>query len=140
MGCANPSDRPGTFVPEDMSSTEKRKYEQYLLQGKKLYELHCQNCHQPGGEGMERLYPPLKQSDYWNENLSFIPCIIKNGQSGSITVNGIEYNMKMPSFTQLTALEIAEIMTYVGNSWGNETGMLNVLDIQLRMEACEPID
>ncbi|MBR9997798.1 MAG: cytochrome c [Cyclobacteriaceae bacterium] len=96
------------------------KYNQYLVEGKRLYLLHCSNCHQENGKGLGRLYPPLKDSDYLKnmDNLYKVVCSIKYGQSEVIIVNGISYNQPMPANPWLTDLEIAEIITYVYSTWG----------------------
>jgi len=51
---------------------------------------------------------------------------MKYGIQGEITVNGISYNKTMPAIPSLTELEIAEIATYIGNSWGHEEGLIDV--------------
>lgn len=90
-----------------------------------------------GGEGMQRLYPPIAKSDFIKDKLHRVACIIRAGQSGSIIVNGIEYNMKMPGIPELTPLEIAEIVTYIGNSWGNQEGFFSILDVNAALRNCE---
>ncbi len=92
---------------------------QYYSNGKKLYETYCTNCHTDQGEGLGRLIPPLKSSDYLMADLDRAARIIKYGQRGPITVNEIDFNQPMPANPQLTNLEIAEIVTYISNSWGN---------------------
>ena len=47
-----------------------------------------------------------------------------NGLSGPVTVNGKEYNSVMPPMSQLTDDEVANILTYVKNSWGNGGGQV----------------
>ena len=92
---------------------------QYYSNGQKLYGLYCSNCHTEQGVGLGRLIPPLKASDYLMSDLSRAASIIKYGQDGPITVNGIEFNQPMPANPQLKNLEIAELITYISNSWGN---------------------
>ena len=48
--------------------------------------------------------------------------IIVNGLNGSLLVNGTEYNQPMPANLNLNPSEVAEILTYISNSWGNEYG------------------
>ncbi len=113
------------------------RYQQYLLQGKKLYLTHCSNCHQNEGQGLVALYPPLAKSDYLMENIPRAACIIRNGLQGEIEVNGVGFNMKMEGHPELKPLEIAEILTYISNSWGNEYGFVQVLDVQQHLRNCE---
>lgn len=113
------------------------RYRQYIVQGKQLFLTHCSNCHQPDGKGLAKLYPPLAKSDYLLENIPRAACIIKHGKEGSIVVNGVEYNMKMTAIDQLKPLEIAEILTYVSNSWGNKKGFIEVHEVDRYLLDCD---
>jgi len=113
------------------------KLEQYIVQGKGLYTKHCSACHQDSGKGLASLYPPLKESDYLLENLPRAACIIRNGLVENITVNGKSYSQMMPGLAQLTPLEIAEILTYITNSWGNSTGISGVKDVDRWLKNCD---
>ena len=113
------------------------KLEQYIVQGKRLYTKHCSACHQDSGKGLASLYPPLKESDYLLENLPRAACIIRNGLVENITVNGKSYSQMMPGLAQLTPLEIAEILTYITNSWGNSTGISGVKDVDRWLKNCD---
>jgi mono/diheme cytochrome c family protein len=135
-GCTNPSDTQGIFVPDDLSRRDKMRYQQYLLEGKQLYKQHCSNCHQMDGKGLGELYPPLAGADYFLSDIQRAACIVKNGQKGEIQVNGIVYNMEMPGVNDLSPLEIAEILTYTANSWGNQTGFVTASDIRSYLRAC----
>jgi mono/diheme cytochrome c family protein len=101
-------------------STEELKTEQYYSEGYQLYTAHCANCHQADGRGLADLYPPLRESTYLSRKSELI-CVIKNGLSGEIKVAGKTYNRPMPANSKLTDIEIAEIVTYVTNTWGQET-------------------
>jgi mono/diheme cytochrome c family protein len=112
------------------------KLAQYMAQGEVLYVKHCSNCHQKNGEGLAALYPPLARSDYLRDSLSAVICLIRNGISGELTVNGRTFNQPMPGVPTLTDLEVAEIVTYIGNSWGNETGLTPVKRVSDVAEGC----
>ncbi|MEQ9402992.1 MAG: cytochrome c [Cyclobacteriaceae bacterium] len=112
------------------------RLKQYKVQGSKVYNTYCSNCHQQDGKGLAALYPPLSGSDYLLENLPRAACIIKHGQFKEIEVNGVKYNQMMPS-NPITNLEIAEVLTYIGNTWGNEAGLIGVKDVDKWMEECE---
>jgi cytochrome c551 len=136
LGCSG-SENNGVFMPENMDRREKIRYQQYLVQGKQLYQLHCSNCHQQDGKGLARLYPPLAKSDYLLEDPSRAACIIKNGMEGMIKVNGTTFESLMPGVNHLSNLEIAEILTYVNNSWGNQQGMISVQEVNKYLLQCE---
>ncbi|MEP2771314.1 MAG: cytochrome c [Fulvivirga sp.] len=119
------------------SHKENVKLEQYMVEGQQLYMQHCSNCHQADGAGLAQLFPPLKGSDYMFENFEKALCSMKYGQEGEITVNGVTYNQKMPGIPTLTALEVAEISTYIYNSWGNERGLIDVKKAEEVLKNCK---
>ena len=117
-------------------SIKEPKFQQYYAQGQVLYEKHCSNCHQKNGNGLGRVYPPLASSDYFNSNFEQSLCIMKYGTQGEIVVNGKSFNKTMPGIPSLTELEIAEITTYIGNSWGHERGLVDVAKASEIMSKC----
>jgi cytochrome c551 len=113
------------------------KFQQYYVQGEVLYKKYCSNCHQEKGDGLGRLYPPVNQSDFIDGNINNVICIIKYGRSGPLVVNGIEYNMEMKGNPQLTELEVAEIATYLYNSWGRDKGLIDVKMVTEILPDCD---
>jgi cytochrome c551 len=112
------------------------KFQQYYVQGEQLYVKNCSNCHQKSGEGLGLLYPPLNKSDFMEKNPEKVFCLMKYGISGPMVVNGQDYNKKMPGVPSLTELEIAEIATYVYNSWSHEMGIVETEQVTKVIEAC----
>ncbi len=111
-------------------STLSQKETQYYSNGRKLYKTICSNCHMESGEGLGRLIPPLAKSDYLINNRGDLARVLKYGINGPMTVNGINYNQPMPANPNFTDLEIAEILTYIGNTWGNEMGGFSIEDVE----------
>jgi mono/diheme cytochrome c family protein len=87
--------------------------------GKKVYSVNCVACHQPTGQGIPGAFPPLAGSDYLADRTQVINVPLK-GLSGPITVNGQNFNSAMPAFSHLSDADIAAVLTYVTNDWGNE--------------------
>jgi mono/diheme cytochrome c family protein len=116
---------------------QKVKQQQYYAEGAVLYKTHCANCHQIDGTGLQGLYPPIAKSDYLTgNNKNTIICMIKNGFTAPMVVNGKEYKQAMPANKRLEALEIAEIMTYINNTWGNETIMTTIEEVDSALVKC----
>lgn len=86
--------------------------------GRQTYMQTCFACHQSEGQGIPNAFPPLAQSDYLNADVDRAIDIVLHGKTGEITVNGEKYNSVMTSQT-LSDDEIANVLTYVYNSWGN---------------------
>lgn len=115
----------------------KIRLRQYLAEGKRLYLIHCANCHQPDGIGLARLYPPLKDSDYLIPNKEKVICGIRYGQKGEIMVNGVVFNQEMPGIPTITDLEIAEIATYVYTAFADSVQIITIHDVRNIMENCQ---
>lgn len=96
--------------------------EQQVAAGKALFEGTCSTCHQPQGQGIDGVFPPLANSDYIAADPSSVARVTLHGLQGPVTVNGKDYNSIMPPMSQLTDDEVANISTYVLNSWGNPGG------------------
>ena len=79
----------------------------------------CFVCHQPNGQGLPGQIPPLALSDFLatKDKGNIIRGVI-SGRSGPIVVNGKPYNGTMIPLPYLTDEQIANVLTYVGNSWG----------------------
>ncbi len=88
--------------------------------GAELYARHCAACHQSNGKGLPKVYPPLAGSELLQGDPVHSIAIVLYGFRGKIRRNGQEYDGVMTPFgNQLSDEEIAQILTYVRNSWGN---------------------
>jgi mono/diheme cytochrome c family protein len=119
------------------SDNNSPKFDQYFIQGKQLYFMHCSNCHQKNGQGLGRVYPPIDTSDYIDKNMEAVVCLIRNGKTGELVVNGKIYNQAMPPFPALSDLEIAQIATYIYNSWNRKQGIIEVKSVSKILSACD---
>jgi cytochrome c551 len=113
------------------------KFEQYYVQGQDLYLKHCANCHQSDGAGLGLVFPPLNKSDFMDNNLEQVLCLMKNGLQGEVIVNGNSYNQAMPGVPSLTDLEVAEIATYIYNSWEHKRGIVSVQEATAALAECK---
>ncbi|SKB37114.1 Cytochrome C oxidase, cbb3-type, subunit III [Parapedobacter luteus] len=110
---------------------------QYAVNGQKLYAAQCQNCHGAKGEGLGNLYPALTDSAFLLNHREQLACIIKNGLKDTITVHGQLFDGEMPPNPQLAPIEIAYVLTYVGNSFGNKMGIFTLEEINQALKACK---
>jgi nitrite reductase (NO-forming) len=97
--------------------------EMQIKAGGALFTGACSVCHQASGQGLEGVFPPLAKSDYLAADKNRAIGVVLNGLTGSVTVNGKAYNSVMPPMSQLADDEVANLLTYVGNSWGNSIGV-----------------
>ncbi len=94
--------------------------EESIQRGSEIYADFCVTCHMEQGEGVMNAFPPLAKSDYLMNNREASIGGIKYGQSGELIVNGIAYNSEMAPLG-LEDEEVADVMNYILNSWGNSS-------------------
>ncbi|WP_455650765.1 cytochrome c oxidase subunit II [Paraglaciecola chathamensis] len=89
--------------------------EELMSNGQKIYTSACAACHMPNGEGLPGVFPALKGSDIALNDMATHIDIVLNGKTGTA----------MAAFAkQLTMSELAAVITYERNAWGNDTGDL----------------
>jgi len=123
---------PGTEARAEPSETAvhaaeaaARSAEDIFNSGQQLYQSHCSACHQANGQGLAGAFPPLAESDFLHTGPDAVIDAVVNGLSGPITVNGQEYNAVMPPLAYLDDVQVADVVTFVMNSWGNPGGEVN---------------
>ncbi|MDA0195668.1 MAG: dehydrogenase [Bacteroidetes bacterium] len=127
QGIANLFDWPGKPAKEPTDTTQYQLDEQGLAQfalGRQQYLSSCSGCHSPDGQGMNRLGPPLVNSEWVIGNENRLVYLVLHGIEGPIEVNGKVYDVPeilpvMPAHSPLESREIASILTYIRNEWGN---------------------
>ncbi len=105
--------------------------------GKVTYNIHCTNCHGPEGEGIQLLIPPLRESDYAAKHFLEIPCMIKNGMTDSILVNGVWYCQSMYPIA-LNEVEVANVMNYLNEEMSWNQSPVNSKMVKKIWESCQP--
>jgi nitrite reductase (NO-forming) len=103
--------------------------EQQIQAGAILFKGTCSVCHQETGAGIANVFPPLAKSDFLLADPNRAVNIVLNGLNGPVTVNGAQYNSVMPPMSQLNDDEIANILTYVNNSWGNSGATISAAQL-----------
>ena len=107
--------------------------------GKELFAGTCSVCHQPNGAGLPGVFPPLAKSDYLAADPKRAIGVLLHGLTGKVTVNGTEYNSLMPPMNQLNDDEVANILTYLLNSFGNPGGRVLTEDVKKVRQAPKPV-
>ena len=112
---------------------QEKPLKQSILDGEEIYQDFCLQCHLDNGKGVENAFPPLAKSDYLQNNIEASIRAIKYGLRGEITVNGNTYNGVMIN-QGLDEEEVADVMNYILNSWGNKAEnqitVAQVLEVQ----------
>lgn len=89
-----------------------------MVLGKRVYN-NCTSCHQTNGQGVAGVYPPLAGSEYVTGAPEVLANILLQGINGPLTVMGKSYNGEMPNWKKLKDEQLAAVMTYIRNTWGN---------------------
>jgi len=103
------------------------KLEESIQRGSEIYTDFCVTCHKGNGKGVARTYPPLANSDFLMSNREKSIRGIKYGQRGELVVNGVTYNNVMDPLG-LEDEEVADVMNYILNSWGNSSNEMVTLE------------
>jgi nitrite reductase (NO-forming) len=114
----SPGPAPGA-QPASTPAAPLNKDEQ-VAAGAQVFARTCAACHQPTGQGIPNVFPPLAGSDFLLGDKTRSVGIVLNGLQGAVTVSGKTFNGAMPSHSFLSDDDIANVLTYVRNSWGNE--------------------
>ena len=101
----------------------------HLVAGRSTYRAICAACHQLGGQGIPRLVPPLASSDLIDGDKARAIRIVLHGVSGLVMVNGESYASQMPPQPQLSDEQIADVLSYVGGSFGNHFGPVTAREV-----------
>lgn len=90
--------------------------------GKKVYESACLACHMRNGSGVPGMHPPLTESEFVNGDPDKLISIILKGLSGKMEIQGEIYNSIMPPQAHLSDKQIADVLTFIRGSFGNNSG------------------
>ncbi|MCO5935147.1 cytochrome c [Mucilaginibacter sp. RB4R14] len=119
-------------------SDAEQDFKRYYTGGAAIYKTNCQNCHGANGEGLSSLIPPLTDSNYLNKNRNQLSCFVKYGiKETIIIIKGKAYEGVMPANVDLPAIDVAKVLTYVGNSFGNKMGTIPVDVVDADLAKCD---
>jgi mono/diheme cytochrome c family protein len=110
--------KPGTITVVPLTAVEQARFDR----GRVVYENLCVSCHQPNGQGREKLAPTLVGSEMAQAVAEIPVRILLNGKEGQV-------GLMPPLGSVLSDEQIAEVMTYVRRSWGNGAAPIDAPDV-----------
>ena len=120
-----------------LTDAQKKQFEA----GRELYAVICGACHQPTGQGLEGLAPPLVDSDWVTGPPEILARIVIHGMRGPVMVKGKKWELEMPPLFVLDDEQIASIMTYVRREWGHEASPVDAAFVEkVRQETADRQD
>jgi nitrite reductase (NO-forming) len=115
--------------PTAAIENENLTKDQQIALGKNIFENNCLACHQANGKGIPSAFPPVAESDFLNADHDLAINIVLHGRSGPIVVNGETYDSVMPAIA-LNNGQVANVLTYVLNSFGNKGGQITPVQVE----------
>ena len=119
QAAAAPAPAPAPAAPAEAGAFVKASDDQ-MKRGAAVYARTCIACHQPTGMGLPPVFPPIANAPIVVGNPELPIKFILQGLMGPITVNGTTYNSMMPPVVGVTDGDIADVLTYVRQSFGNQ--------------------
>jgi len=116
-------------VDEPVADNSANNETAVMEAGKKVYDQYCIVCHQADGAGVPNAFPPLLQTDWVLGDKERLITVVLNGLTGEIEVNGETYNSAMTAHDFLSDQEVADVLTYVRSSFGNEASPVSTEEV-----------
>jgi len=101
-----------------------------LTRGAAVYKNVCITCHQADGGGLPPINPPLIKTQYVLGDKARLSHIVLAGLAERIEIDGEEYKQPMPAQAHLTDQQVADVLTYVRNSFGNKASAVQVAEVK----------
>lgn len=101
-----------------------------INRGKIVYASYCLTCHQADGGGVPNLNPPLIQTSYVLGSKDRLINVVLNGFTEHVDIDGESYSNNMPPFNALKDQQVADVLTYIRNNFGNKTSAVSSAEVQ----------
>jgi mono/diheme cytochrome c family protein len=114
----------GLFVVNTISA-------QNMSNGKKIYETRCLVCHQADGGGVPNMNAPLDgASNVVGNDIARMVKIIRGGYNERVALDGYYYSNAMTANPDLKDQDIADVLSYIRNSWSNKASKVTLTQVQ----------
>ena len=100
-----------------------------IAAGLVIYQQQCLACHQVDGGGVSHMNPPLIKTKWvLGDKQTLINTVIK-GLNTPIEIDGDDYHNVMPPHPAMTDQQVADVLSYVRNSFGNKAPAVKATDV-----------
>ena len=119
------------FVSKPITNIQQPSIKASIDRGKTIYLQRCMACHQVDGSGVPRLNPPLDGASTvkGNDKLKLVRIIIK-GMTDRVEIDGEYYDNNMSANPDLSDTQIADVLTYIRNSWSNKSSVVTAAEVK----------
>jgi len=119
-------------MPEEKAAVAQPSIKASLERGKTVYLQRCMACHQMDGGGVPRLNPPLDgASKVKGKDKLYLVRVIIKGMTERVELDGEYYDNNMSANPDLTDTQIADVLTYIRNSWSNKASAVTAADVKM---------
>jgi len=101
-----------------------------ISRGQIVYTKFCLTCHQVDGSGVPNMNPPLIRTKWTLGSKTVLIQQVLKGSSGKVEIDGDTFSNTMPPLKTLTDQQIADVLTYVRNSFGNKASAVTVAEVK----------
>lgn len=101
-----------------------------LERGKQVYLEQCLACHQADAGGVQNMNPPLIKTKFVLGDKTTLVQIVLKGMSGEVEINGDTYHNVMAPHSDLSDQQIADVLTYVRNNFGNKAKAITAAEVK----------
>lgn len=101
-----------------------------MIKGKTIYNQYCLACHQADGSGVPNMNPPLSKTSWVTGPKPALIQVVLKGMDQNLPIDGEEYTNVMPSHSFLTDQQIADVLTYVRNDFGNKVAPVTAAEVK----------
>lgn len=103
-----------------------------IERGKAVYLKNCLSCHQLDGGGVPHLNAPLDGASavVGNDKAKIISIVLK-GMADRVEIDGEYYSNTMASHKELSNQQIADVLTYIRNSWTNKASSVTAEEVKI---------
>jgi nitrite reductase (NO-forming) len=108
-------------APASGSAAFVKADDEQMKRGLAVYSRTCIACHQPTGKGLAPVFPSIAGVPIVNGDATLPIKFILHGLMGPITVDGVTYNSMMPPVAGVSDQDVADVLTYVRQSFGNKS-------------------
>lgn len=127
---AGPTRAPAALIPKPVSASQtKTPLQASIERGKDVYYLQCLACHQADAGGVQDMNPPLTGTKQVLGDKTTLVQIVLKGMKG-VPVNGDDWHNVMAPHSDLTDRQIADVLTYVRNSFGNKAKAITAAEVK----------
>lgn len=101
-----------------------------ITRGAVVYKNVCITCHMADGGGVPNMNPPLIKTEYVLGDKTRLAHIVLAGLAEPIEIDGNDYKQHMPAQAYLTDQQVADVLTYVRNKFGNKASAVQVAEVK----------